>query len=271
MRKIVLHLLFLFSTIGFAAAQTLLTNGDARSIGMGSAGVAFQDIHSMWHNQAGIAFLEQPAISGYAEQHYLLAELQTLGLAAAYPTKSGTLGLSLNYLGLDQYREQKVGIAYARPLLDNLSIGAQILMLNTQIPEYGSRSLFTFEIGAIAKLLPNVDIGLHLFSPIRVELTELDDMPSILSIGFSYTPSDKVTLNAEVEKDIEYSARVKGGLEYQLIESFYLRAGFATKPTTLHLGLGYYLESGLNINIASSYHQVLGFSPAVGLAYTIKN
>ncbi len=264
-------LLFWLVSTAILSGQTLTTNGDATSIGMGSAGVVFKDLHSIWHNQAGLAYLQETAIGAYAEQHYLLTELQTLGAVAAYPTTSGTLGISINYIGLEQYKEQKIGLAYGRQLFDNLSIGGQILMLNTQIPEYGNKTLFTFEIGAIAKLLPQIDLGVHLFSPVRVELTELDEMPSILSLGLAYYPSEKVTITTEVEKDIDYEARVKAGIAYRLLEQLTLRTGIGTKPTTLHLGVGYELESGLSINVASSYHQVLGISPAIGLVYVVQN
>ena len=264
-------LAFFFTAWSLTNGQTLTTNGDATSIGMGSAGVVFKDLHSIWHNQAGLAFVENTAIGAYAEQHYLLSELQTLGAAVAYPTGSGTLGLSINYVGLDQYSEQKIGLAYGRQLFDNLSLGAQVLMLNTQIPEYGNKAIFTFEIGAIAKLLPQLDFGVHLFSPVRVEITELDEMPSILSLGLAYYPSKKVTITTEVEKDIDYDARVKAGISYRLLDELVLRTGIGTKPTTLHLGVGYELESGLGINVAASHHQVLGISPSFGLTYVVKN
>ena len=243
------------------------SDGDARSIGMGSAGVSFTDIHSIWHNPAGMAHIEGIALSGYGQQHYLLESLQTVGLGAVYPTNSGTLGLTLNYLGFDLYKEQRIGLGYSRLLTRNLSLGAQFLVLNTQIPEYGNKSLFTFEVGSIYKVLPQVWIGAHIYSPVRIAITEEENVPTLFSLGASYKPSNQVILSAEVEKDIDFDAQVKIGVEYQIIEALALRTGITTKPTTINFGVGYMLESGFAINAATRYHQTLGFTPGIGLVY----
>ncbi len=260
--------------LSFGVAAVLSTSlvaqfssGSARSIGMGAASVVFDDIHSLWSNQAGIAHLEESAVSAYAEQHYLLSNLQTLGLGAVYPTRSGNFGITLNYLGFEQYQEQKIGLAYGRKLFDRFSIGAQFLMLNTNVQEYGSKSIFTFEFGLLAELLPRVNIGAHAFSPARINILEEDNVPTIFSMGLAYLPSPSVAINLEVEKDIEYPARFKAGIEYQIIDPLFLRTGLGTNPTTLHFGVGYRIQNNIDVDLATSYHQILGVSPAFGLSY----
>ncbi|MCB9288575.1 MAG: hypothetical protein H6560_14805 [Lewinellaceae bacterium] len=239
----------------------------ARSAAMGYTGATYTDINSIFSNQAGLAHLETPAITGYGEQRFLISEIRAAALGAALPTSSGTFGLSLHYFGFEKYNEQRVGLAYGRRLLDKLSLGAQFLVLNTRIPEYGNKAALTFELGAMAELLPQLNLGVHLFSPARVRLTDEENLPSILNLGISYLPSRKLALFAELEKDIDFSARAKFGLEYQIIEAFFLRLGTATQPTLLSFGLGYSLPNGLAIDIASSYHQVLGFTPTASITF----
>lgn len=241
--------------------------GGARAIGMGNTGVAFTDVNSLFSNQAGLAMVESLTVTAFAEQRFQLSELQSVTAGAAIPTKSGTFGVSVNYFGFEDYNEQRAGIAYARKLMDKLSIGAQFLLLNTQIPEYGNKTNVTFELGLLAQLLPQLNLGLHLYSPARVELAPDEYLPTVFKLGLSYLPSDNLTLLAEVEKDIDYPARTRIGIEYQLLDVLDLRMGVATAPMNLSFGLGYQISKGLSLDIASYYHEVLGFSPAAGITY----
>ncbi len=241
----------------------------ARSLGMGGTGVSFTDINSIFSNQAGLSSLEGFTATAFSENRFLVSEIRTFSLGAALPTASGTFGLSLHYFGFDAYNEQRIGLAYARPLFDKLSLGAQFLLLNTRIPEYGNKALPTFELGLLAEVLPEVNFGIHLSSPARIEVVDEENLPTVLRLGFSYLPSDKLQLLAEVEKDIDYPARARFGVEYRAVEALFLRFGIATEPTSMSFGLGLQLENSLRLNVASSYHQVLGFTPGASITYGI--
>ncbi|MCB0570660.1 MAG: hypothetical protein KDC66_12885 [Phaeodactylibacter sp.] len=264
------HLLptfFVLICLNAFAQNGALPAAGARGIAMGQAGVAFEDVNSLFGNQAGLASLETVSGLAFAERRFLLEELQSFSFGAAYPTSSGTFGLSLNYFGFEAYNEQRIGLAYGRRLFNRFAIGAQFLMLNTRIPDYGNKAAFTFELGALAELTPGLNLGVHIFSPARVEIADNAYLPTVLKIGLSYLPSDKLSLLAEVEKDIDYAARTKVGVEYYIAEPLALRLGVATRPTEISFGLGYRLANGLSLDIASRYHQVLGFTPAAGVSY----
>lgn len=239
--------------------------GGTRAVGMGYTGTTFTDINSLFSNQAGLAKLEKVTAIAFAEQRFLLNELQGLSTGIALPTNSGTFGLSLNYFGFEDYNEQRAGLAYARQLVDKLSIGAQLLVLNTQIAEYGNKANVTFELGLLAEILPQLNLGLHLYSPARIELTTDEYLPSVFKLGLSYLPSDKLLILAELEKDIDYDLRTKLGLEYNILDQLSMRLGLATQPINLSFGLGYQLKNGLTLDIASSYHEILGFTPSAGI------
>lgn len=241
--------------------------GGARSIAMGYTGVTYTDINSLFSNQAGLAMLDHFTATAFAEQRFFISELQSISAGAALPTNSGTFGLSLNYFGFEDYNEQRAGLAYARKLMDNFSIGAQVLVLNTRIPEYGNKTNITFELGMLAQLLPQIRLGFHLYSPARIELATDEYLPSVYKLGLQYLVSDKLNILAEIEKDIDYPVRTKLGLEYELAKALKMRIGAATQPVNLSFGLAYQLENGLALDIASSYHEVLGFTPAAGIVF----
>ncbi len=242
----------------------------ARGLAMGNASVTFRDINSAFSNQAGLAFLDGMSFTAFGEQRFLLAEIGSYSAALAYPTNSGTFGLAINYFGYENFNEQKIGLAYARKLSEGVAIGAQVDYLGTRIPEYGSVGNITFEVGVQADLLENFIVGAHIFSPIRSQLTddEIDVIPTQLNVGIAYLPTEKVRLILELEKDFDYAASFKGGIEYQLVDELSLRAGVGTNPTQNGFGLGIHLGK-LDIDVAAAYHQLLGFTPGASVSYNL--
>lgn len=266
--KQILHFLFIFSTLSIAAQNSSAVAAGARGAGMANASVTFTDIYSAFSNQAGLAQVQHVTATAFAEQRFLVKELQLVSAAAALPTSSGTFGATVYHFGFEGFNEQRFGIAYARQLFDELSIGTQIVLLNTSIPEYGSKMNLTFELGMMTTLLPQLQLGVHVYSPLQIERANGENLPTILKMGLAYLPSEKLTCIAEVEKDIAFPARTKFGLEYQVVEQVSLRTGVATNPTTLAFGAGYRLNNGLALDVASSYHQLLGFTPTLGFSYS---
>ncbi len=267
MKKILIFTFILAIAFAVNAQNGAPSIAGARGAAMGNASVAFTDINSAFSNQAGLAYLTDLSVTVGAESRFLLSELNSFMVAAAYPTKSGTFGLDLNYFGSDAYNEQKIGLAYARRLFSKMTMGAQLDMINTRIPEYGNKSLFTFELGFHAQLLKQVFVGAHVFSPIRLELVEDEYIPTVFRLGLAYKPSNKLTVTGEVEKDIDFAPNVKAGIEYAIIESFFIRFGANTNPALVSFGIGYAMKNGIGIDVSSSYHQPLGFSPSVGITY----
>ena len=87
-----------------------------------------------------------------------------------------------------------------------------------------------------------------------------------MRLGMAYTFSEKVFVTFEAEKDIDFKAVFKAGMEYKANDKIYLRAGIGTNPNLATFGVGVY-HKGLKFDIASSYHQVLGFTPEISLVY----
>ena len=238
-----------------------------RGAAMGTTGVTFTDINSAFSNQAGLAFLENFTATLNGERRFLLDEIQSFSLGMALPTTSGTFGLTANYYGFDLFNEQKIGVSYSRKLFEQFAIGAQFDLLNTSIQDYENRAVVTFEVGFIAQLTEELNIGGHVYSPARLTLTEEEVIPTIFTVGVSYCPSPKVFVSVEAEKDIEYPTRVKAGVEYWLISPLAVRLGVASNPSLASFGLGFEFDNGLSIDIGTYYHELLGLTPAFGVSY----
>ncbi len=245
--------------------------GGARGLGLSGASVAFSDINSAWSNQAGLAFIDKMAFSAFGEQRFLMADLGSYAFAAAYPLqKVGTFALTLQHFGASAYNEQKIGLGYARRLGENFSIGIQFDYLATRIPDYGSSHNFTAELGLLYRFSSQFTLAAHIYNPFRVRLASSDPLATLFRTGFIYSPSKQVSLIGEVEKDFLYPISGKIGVEYRPHERFVVRTGIGTAPFRASFGVGVEWQ-GILIDFASSYHQILGFTPGISLTYQVKS
>lgn len=260
-------LFFFFPLLVFGGNEN--THYGARSAGMAHSSVTLYDVWSVHHNQAGLAWLEAPTAGVFFQNRFTLKELSQSGVAFAYPIKGGTFGLSYAGFGYQLYRENKIGLAYSMKFSDRISGGVQLNYHSLRLGNtYGQGNTFSVEAGIQAKITEKFTAGVHLFNPTRAKLVTFNDerIPTIFRFGVNYAVSEKVLLTGEAEKDIDFDAVFRAGLEYKTGNQFFLRTGIATNPGLISFGFGYW-NKGLKVDLATSYHQVLGFSPEIGLSY----
>lgn len=241
----------------------------ARSAGMAHTSVTLTDIWAIHHNQAGLAFLEHPSASVYYENRFMIKEMGLSAVAFAMPAKSGTFGIVYHSFGYSQYAETKFGIAYGRKLSEKLSAGIQLNYNTIRLGDiYGKNQALTGEIGVRAQLTDELTLGAHVYNVSRAKLSGYNNeyIPTIMRLGMDYKISKKVFVAAEAQKDIDNRIIFKSGIEYHVIEAIYLRAGISTNPVLNTFGFGL-AHKGIHLDVAASYHQVLGFSPQVSLTY----
>jgi hypothetical protein len=267
MQKIVTTLLLFLQLaipISLLAQNGTPSAAGAKGLAMGNTGVAHTGVQTLFSNPAGLVETDATAVTVFGEQRFLLSELTILNAGVVLPTsKSGVFGLQIQQFGLEDYTEQKIGLAYARKLAGKFSLGAKIDLLHTRISEYGSQTALTFELGMQSALSKKLTVAAHVFSPLEVKVSEDYSIPSVLNLGLAYKSSEKLWLTLEAEKDIDHPVAVKAGLEYFATPVFSLRLGGGTGPTLVSFGLGY-KKKNWAIDVASVYHQDLGMMPGVG-------
>jgi hypothetical protein len=242
----------------------------AREQGMAGCGTAISgDLWNAQNNQAGLAFIKTFQAGAFYESRFLVSGLGMKAVAAALPTKQGVFGLDISSFGYNLYSENKAGIAYSKAFGTKFAASVQLDYFNTHIAEnYGSASSICGEIGLIAVPVKNLTIGFHIFNPTKSKLSGnlAERLPTIMRLGTCYSFSDRVFVSLEAEKDVDYKPVLRGGIEYRPIDNFYLRAGAANQPGLVAFGCGIIMKK-LRLDIASTFHSVLGFSPSVGLQY----
>jgi len=261
--------IFLFFTDVFLSKATNNFPIGARSAGLAHTSATLSDVWSTHNNQAGLAFLEKPEAGLYYENRFLVPELSLQGAAFAMPVKNGAFGVSYSRFGFNLYNENKVGLAYAQKFSDKLAASVQLNYMHTFIAEnYGNKGFLSAEVGMLYKITNELKVGVHIFNPTRTKLSEYDNerIPTIMRLGLQYDFSDKLFIATEFLKDTDHDLAVKFGMEYHIVESIYLRAGVSTNPWLNAFGVGILLGD-FRLDIASSFHSVLGYSPQASLNY----
>ncbi len=270
-----LYLILFFTLIindSSIIAQNIPANIGAAQSGMGGIGVASTDIWSAANNQAALGFNDSYGAGFYYENRFMTKELSLNALTLVLPTGKGSFAANISYFGFSNYNEKKIGLAYGMALSKRFAIGVQLDYLNTTIGNnYGSKSVYTFEIGIMSKLTEDITLGVHVFNPIQAKFNDYNSerLALLMKLGLQWKLSDNFTAAAEVHSDINNELIVRGGLEYKIKKILYARIGLSNNPNIFSFGVGLQFNS-LRLDFSSSMHQVLGYSPQLSLIYQFK-
>lgn len=265
--KYIISALLFFSHIQLLAIENYPVG--ARSAGMANASVILNDVWSIHHNQAGLAFLQRPVAGFFFENRFAIQELSLTSFALGYPVWNGVAGFNLTYWGFEKFNTTKFGIAFSKKLGDKISAGIQLDYFNTYLSEeYGNKGSLLAELGIRVEPISNFIIAAHFYNLTRVKFIDYNDerLPTIFRLGMGYNFSDKLLVSLENEKNLTDEMIIKIGFEYKFDERFYIRAGIASEPILNTFGFGY-LFKNLSINMAFSRHQILGLIPHFSVDY----
>ena len=227
------------------------------------------DIWSSFHNQAGLAYLDYPSTAISYENRFFLKDLSLANAAFAFPSKLGTIGLSLTYFGFELYNESKIGLNYSRKFGQYFSAGLQLNYHSFYVEEGNyTPGFITVEAGLLAKPIPKLSIGFHIFNPTNSHKHKDTDqqLNPILRLGALYQFNEEVGLSGEVKKAVNLEERYAIGFEYHIVEVLTLRTGVGIQPFSNTFGLGLNLGK-LSTDLSYEYAQTLSNNASISLQY----
>ena len=272
MRRLYLLLIIIFLGNNVFAHDVISPIG-GRATAMGGCSVASKGLWGIQNNPAGLAGLEHISLGLYYENRWMLPETAFKCGTFALPVNNfGTIGLSFNQFGGSKYSENKFGLAYAKAFGQYLQIGLQLDYLSIRMDDnYGKQSAVTFELGIQSQVTDKLTLGTYIFNPIEIALKQTinqEKLPIVFRFGASYLFTKGFTGQCEIERNTAHDGiSVRGGLEYEALKNFYLRAGLQANPGILSFGLGYEI-SIVQINVAAQLHQQLGNTIQVGMIFS---
>lgn len=263
-----LLVLLMISTLECNAQEVF--NSGSRYQALADASAGLLGCWSVYANQAGLAGINRPEIAGSFQNRFLVNELSTRTGIFVFPVQSSVFAVSLYQFGKIPFRQEKLGITYARRIFPQLNFGVQFnyyrLFLSEDNRSVGSTGL---ELGMQYLLTDQFIIGFHILNPYKTGIKTLSgnyQYPSRMNIGALYHLSDFFSIASELENDFDSHFIVKTGLEYIIMEKLFLRTGFSGKPYQLSAGFGFQVKK-LTLDMATSYNQYLGNSPSVSFQY----
>ncbi len=249
----------------------------ARQGAMGGSGVALVDVWSAEHNQAALAFVENPAVGFFYENRFTTIGAQSF--AGVLPMNNSALSFTTDFLGVKNYSSLTIGAAYSLKLQENISMSAKINYHHSQTSEvsYLRTNAITEELGFYAGLSDNFSLGAHIFNLVPIYISKADSgFGTVFSVGMLYKPAEKVSVLFDLDKDTRYPLIYRGGVEYLYKDKLMFRAGISSSKyaydsylqryNSYSFGIGYIFKS-FRMDLSFYNHYLLGFTPQFSMNY----
>jgi hypothetical protein len=214
----------------------------------------------MFFNVGGLSRLERNEVSFfYSPSPFGLPELAVEAAAVGIRTKIGAIGLAARRFGFDLYRELSATLSYASSV-STIGFGLSLNRHSVAISRYGSASAIGVDAGLLAGLSNRLACGLsvkNLNAP-KIGISR-EPLPQVFTIGIGYVPAGGAMAALDLRKESGRPPSTRFGIEYRIVTSLALRAGFSDAESRYTGGIGVdYAQLRLDYSFES--HQELGLT-----------
>jgi hypothetical protein len=243
----------------------------ARQAAMGYASSTASDEWAVFNNIGGLAKVKDNSVAFAYDVTPALVGGNRMAALVALPIKWGTFGAGAFRFGDNVYNEQLVSAGFGNQF-GITSLGAKINVVQYRAEGFGTKSTVSFDFGGITQLTPQLSIGAYITNLTQSSFSGADNyrLPTRLTAGIGIRPNEKVFINTEIEKDLDYKPTWRTGIEYTALKNFFIRTGFNFNPQAAFFGLGGRKKS-LKFDYAIRYNQLLGTSHQVSACYVISS
>ena len=239
----------------------------ARAKGLGSASACLSDEWALFNNPAGLAGLTKGSFVVAYDKTPNLPGSDKMMAAANFRSLKGTVSGGVFRFGDQHYSEHVATAGYANQF-GLASLGARFNVVQYNAEGFGTRSVISFNFGGIAELTPQIKVGAHIINLNQPVVSDDNGerLPTKLIAGIVFTPQESLLVGVEVEKDIEYKATWKAGIEYKAFRKVSFRTGFNLFPEATFIGVGF-RASRIVLDYAMEFTAFMGTSHQVSAGY----
>ncbi len=230
------------------------------------------DAFSFLQNPAVLSNLQTASIGFFAEQRYLVAGLAHAGISAGFPGKYQSAGIMLQYLGGPQAHRAAVMLSAAQKLGKEAALGVQVRYYTNRAAGYASENTLGYAVGAQLQLAPQVQAAINMANPHAIMRKGKRGLQQAAAgqLAVGYDLSETVFLTGILEKTEGVPAAAKAAFQYRFGSKMACRVGVGTGTGQFFLGCGY-IMGRLRLDVFTSLHGQLGFSPGLQLSLTSKH
>lgn len=240
----------------------------AKSWSLGGSSVAETNLFAINNNMASTAELKKYQIGIYNQSRFSIKELNLINTSCLLPTKLMHVGISINHYGYEKYNQQNISLGMAKKLNNNFNLGVTLNYLTINIAEQENTGAFTGSLSAFYKINKNLQLGVLIFNPTlsNYPINGYGKISTFGRIGLKYQVNKSVYFIGDFDKTLEQENILRGGINYAIHPNFDLSLGYANNPNYLTFGFNAKLKQ-MDLAFAASMHQVLGFTPHIGLVF----
>ncbi len=212
--------LFLYVSVSGQADPNIRS---ARAYALGGIGVTLEGIDAAYSNPAGLTSLQHTAFHGGSARSFGLSPLtQANAVAAIRSGKANVLFIHLSQFGFSAYQEREAGVGYAMQLAEHFSAALRFDVHQFSIEGYGSTIIPGFLAGIQYQPEKHFTVGVAARNPVQFSTNSEIVLPTVLSAGVAYHPSEDTGVYFEIEKDVDFAPRIRIAAEYALAESAHI-------------------------------------------------
>jgi hypothetical protein len=252
-------------------AQSTTTLIGGRAAGFGYASAVVEDEWSLFNNVAGLARVDQLSASFAYEARPALIGANRMATSISTPSKVGTLAVGIFRFGDDVYSEHQVSAGFGNQI-GNTSLGVKVNYTQYRVETFGNTNAVSFDFGGITRITSQLSIGAYITNLTQSKLigTDGERLPTRLVVGAGFRPSDKLFVATELEKDLEYIATWKSGIEYAIYRKVFFRTGFNLNPNAAYFGLGGQ-KKNLKFDYAIRFNKLTGVAHQISAIYQLRS
>ena len=236
---------------------------------MGNTFVSAKGFYNASQNQAGLGWLNRPALSMQHSRPYMMEEPGISSLGIQWNSSSGGFGISLSTAGITGLRQTSFWISYGMRLSEGIAAGLGIHLWTSSLP---GQLLFhpgaSFALGVQVKMNDQVMMGAHVLHPLgwcaRLPVSTQPQM--VLTAGFTYQIFETIAYSSDLQVMPLNQLRTCHGIVLNAGDRIGINMGMHNQPFAISAGISSTF-SCYTILVAFEYVIQFGLSPISSVSY----
>ena len=243
---------------------------------MGKNGAVAGDIGTLAgldFNPASLSQLKNIKISANYSKPFIINKFNSVSILSAIPLKNTFfIGSGIRTFSFAEYREIDASLLYSQQIAKSVSLGIQAHYYNVNISNFANYKTIYLDIGTVIDAKNGFFVGAFAknVNNARIENNNLYPLPTILSLGIAYVPSEKARFNIDLEKSLQYPLNIKIGANYLPVKQFNIYVGGQTNPASVSLGVQLNIKTISCILSFGYYSNTIGITPYSSVEMNIK-
>lgn len=261
-------LYFLYFGLFFSCYSQEANFYGARNESLARAAVSLNDSWAMFYNPSGMTFYKTEILAGYQSKYTTLG-IDDGAFGFTFPIKNTIIGIGASYFGDHLLNKTKITSAIAHKI-GKTSLGITTTYDQLRVDEIGSKGIFYVDIGGQFIINKQVTLGmvLHNINQAKFDTLSFSSPNTLVQVGINYHPHEKLTVLAQVEKDISNPATLRLALEYKVSRNVEVRTGIIPSPAAAFGGIGFNWLN-MKLDVVGSYQQLIGWSGGLSIGIPI--